>query len=225
MANVLLRSRAGGNLPEESKDIPVDYLVVFVVDCSHSTSNFSQDMASIINGIIQNLYEISEAESTFLSMICFSDKAQIMFDTEPLLSMGGVLEFNHSRGSRLYENLTKILHDTVDYLREHFPIPPWPSVVVVLLTDGQDNLSAPGALYDLRRIVGQLEEANFVLMTIGVGICGKKIAREIGFPVKIAQSFGVDKKAIWQPKVQSKENQTLTRLGRKVALINLSRIN
>jgi hypothetical protein len=112
--------------------------IIVIVDRSGSMHNIKNDMIGAINSMIedQKKYSLSNINNNArFTLVLFSDRYEIILDSVPMEDVTPITKDQYiTRGSTaLYETIVKMI---IRYEKK-------PNVVMVIVTDGEDNTSSP----------------------------------------------------------------------------------
>ena len=196
--------------------LSVSTLTVLVMDCSTSMRRFGQQPRHELNAMLRTLRAEKGALATQLVVYGFNKQPFVLCQG----SLTQILEIGQlplDAGTRLFGTVADVLTSTLRFVQEVRATGQRANVIVAVITDGEDNLSAHD-LPEVRKLAAHATRAEFHLEVIGLGVDGKFLAALMGFSVDHSVNLAATSEGLSQS-LQSITGETtrLMRLGEKVA--------
>ena len=137
----------------QNKPVTLDgfYKIVLVLDESGSMESIRNDMLKSINDLIKEQQQVKERPSTF-TLVKFSDKVNRYISNKPLnnIKLLSSEDYTPNGATALYD----AIGDTINWFRNE------KDVLMVIVTDGQENSSTKYNKYEINRMIEQKKERN-----------------------------------------------------------------
>ncbi|MCX6745370.1 MAG: VWA domain-containing protein [Candidatus Parcubacteria bacterium] len=166
-------------------------LSIMIMDKSGSMKKFGKAPLKAINDHIKSLKAANDGRKHYCGIISFNDKAQVEKEVMDVSRMVPLFSYHPGNGTLLWETVDKTLRDLITlwlpYQSEKLKI------VVGVISDGEDNHS-DRHLYpkSLQTAARWAINHGWELLTFGIGINGRRLAAEMGFPMDSQHAFTME---------------------------------
>jgi hypothetical protein len=164
-------------------------LSLLVLDCSTSMSRFGHAPEQAVNRYLDTV-RADTAHHHVTGLVTFSEHFRTEIQPAPVHSIPRYKGYRTDAGTLLWRTVKRVLRGLSDSWDTLSPAERANlSIVVSVLSDGDDNLSDrrdyPSALQDYAR---RGRKHGWQLASFGIGIDGKRLAREMGFDEELSQT-------------------------------------
>lgn len=176
-------------------------LFVLVVDRSGSMDGVSGEVVTAYNDLLQALKDSKAAESVLMSAWLFNSSPQVLHG---YLALKDVPQMNQriysaDGGTALYKTVLDAFTSVVAYRQTLYDAGINTKVVVVVMTDGDDNdsgrITASQVATVARSLLDQ-EVYTLALVAFGLTYQADRIAQNMGFPLQNVLKAGSDPSSI-----------------------------
>jgi len=175
----------GASLDEiDSEDVT---LVSFVLDMSSSMDPLAREVIAAFNGEVAALAGAKTASAILAAATTFADQPAVLFGYQPLTRVPklGAKEYTPNGSTALYDAVLGVLDRLVAYCRTLLDNGVRSRAVVIVLSDGDDNVSRHSCA-EVKLAAGRLaQDEGVVLAYAGFGgdaASHKRTADAMGFP-------------------------------------------
>lgn len=182
--NVTLAGAAG--IPADDLAMTSATLYVRIIDESASMSIYRHELIDAANEELKALEDSKAANDLLMSTWVFSDKPKVLHSYVPLADVIR-LDSNNYRAdgpsTALYDTVRDAITSTVAYaqsLRDSGVNPL--KVVVLILTDGEDNSSVTTVSTINSLITDLIRQEFYTPVFVAFGFDGESVARQMGIP-------------------------------------------
>lgn len=165
--------------------------LVFIVDKSGSMSGMEADT---IGGFNSMLAEQKKGDGEVLvTTVLFSSRMEILHDRLPIEEVEPLTERDYRVGgsTALYDAIGKTVKH-IEMVRRYIRRADTPSkTLFVITTDGEENASRSYTASEIKRMVGEREEAGWEFLFLAANIDAFSAAEEIGIKRRNAAAYSV----------------------------------
>jgi hypothetical protein len=175
-------------------------LVIIILDASMSMARFKNDVEKAINDYLNRLRG-DKTKKYVIGIVTFGSTYELSLPPTALDNINEFTDYKPEGDSTLLWQTTKRVLSSL--VKAHEALLKKPDVVVVgVFSDGEDNAS-PAHNYPLllEHYSRHALMRGFVLQAIGIGIDGKKLAHEMGFPEEFAHTVDANQAGIHESSV------------------------
>ena len=156
---------------------------VFVVDVSPSIGNYKDELDEAFNAMINEFQQSHIADRLLISTVEFDDKVHIKTGFQPVSSIPHMNFVPQGWGTALYDATEVSLKNAIEYRTSLEDSGVICKTLLFVLTDGQDNSSAPDSAKNVRENITKFlsNEKNvftFESILFGIGKSNKQYYEE-----------------------------------------------
>jgi len=200
MVNNLNANTMLGAQGASADDLAGDQVTLFVeiIDKSGSMGVVQDTVIHAYNEQVRALKASKMADSILMSTWTFSTRSELLHGYLPLDSVPDLSRAVYSPDdlTALYDAILDAFTSVVAYAQTLIDAGIQVKVVVVVLTDGQNNASRHSAAAVATIAADLLKKEYYTLALVAFGVDGLDIAREIGFPTANVMDEDTDASSI-----------------------------
>jgi len=182
--------------------LPTDRIAVLsilILDASGSMGRHGDAPQVAVNKNTAGLKADKERRH-FASLVTFADTYTINFPLMPIEEVPEFTDYKAGGNTLLYRTVKRVLQSLHNLWKNLTPRQrQMLRIVVTVISDGDDNRSPkrlyPAVLRDFSMVGRQY---GWTLQAFGLGIDGKRLARDMGFDLNLAETLDADQQSIAQ---------------------------
>jgi uncharacterized protein YegL len=164
--------------------------VVIVLDRSGSMGDIQQSTISAFNGLLDKQRKEPGAETTLFTLYTFSDTVQRLWSNVPIGQVTNITQADYQPNGQTA--LLDAIGTAVKETEQHQP----EEVLVVILTDGQENHSRIYDFVTVREYALQKSTENWEFIWLGSDVGSRHFAQMLGIPPENIELFAVTEEGI-----------------------------
>jgi hypothetical protein len=165
--------------------------VVIILDRSGSMGDIQQSTISAFNGLLEKQRKEPGVETTFFSLYFFSDTVERLWSCVPIGRVTNITQetYRPDGNTALLDAMATAIKETEQQLQQG-------EVLVVVLTDGQENASRIYDYVTVRDYVLQKSTENWEFIWLGSDAGSRHFAIGLGIPPENIELFAVTEEGI-----------------------------
>ena len=180
-------------VPGSVGSIDKKLFAVVVMDRSASMEKFGDVPLRAINCYLQRLRQSAPAELLEVSVVVFDHATDTLVPMRPIADIQQLPLYASGQGTRLHGTVADVIERLTQRVLVEQSQGVTVSASVTVFTDGEDTSKPPGKhLGRLRRAVVEAGDLGFQLIAVGIGIDGTSLAKELWFPLNLANTVDAD---------------------------------
>ena len=191
--------------------------VSFLLDETGSMQSIKDDTVGGFNAYLETLQK--DGDGILFSLVSFnSSRTQKRYVAEPIGKVHPLTDDDYQPGAMtpLIDAAVKIIKATDEAVSRRDDDP---NVVIVMQTDGQENVSVEYTTADLAALIKEKEAAGWQFVFLGAGLDAFAAAREAGIHIAAAQVVAYDRKRSHEVFAATAQNvQAFAKSGKKEKL-------
>lgn len=191
--------------------------VSFLLDETGSMQSIKDDTVGGFNAYVETLQK--DGDGILFSLVSFnSSRTQKRYVAEPIDQIKPLTDDDYQPGAMtpLIDAAVKIIKATDEAVSKRADAP---NVVIVMQTDGQENVSTEYTAADLALLIKEKEAAGWQFVFLGAGLDAFAAARDAGIHIVASQVVAYDRKRSHEVFAATAQNvQAFARSGEKEQL-------
>jgi Mg-chelatase subunit ChlD len=161
---------------DEEKEEKAVTEIICVVDRSGSMQLIIDDAVGGFNSLLADQRALPD--EAYLTLYTFDDKCEIVFESVPIREMKDITrETIKPRGSTaLWDAIGQTLADSIARVRHR-------KVIVVILTDGEENASVKYVADAVHELVKECKKSGWEFLFLGANMDAFAVGKTVGFDV------------------------------------------
>ncbi len=191
--------------------------VSFLLDETGSMQSIKDDTVGGFNAYVETLQK--DGDGILFSLVSFnSSRTEKRYVAEPIDQIKPLTDDDYQPGAMtpLIDAAVKIIKATDEAVSRRDDDP---NVVIVMQTDGQENVSVEYTTADLAALIKEKEQAGWQFVFLGAGLDAFAAARDAGIHIAASQVVAYDRKRSHEVFAATAQNvQAFAKSGKKEKL-------